>query len=132
MLGYENDCLDSVTGNYKTKQAYSYDDLYQLIKVSGETTYNPYQSSVPEFVSTYSQAFGFDADGLGNMTSKVSLETVSPQKSIGDNLNYSFNYVYDDSYAHRLVCAGDRYYKYDSNGNIICEQDGSFENDGEE
>ena len=41
VLGYENDCLDSVTGNYKTKQTYSYDNLYQLIKVSGETTYNP-------------------------------------------------------------------------------------------
>ena len=66
------------------------------------------------------------------MASKVSTETVTPQKSIGDNLNYSFNYVYDDSYAHRLISAGDRYYKYDANGNIICEQDGSFESNGEE
>ena len=123
VLGYENDCLGFVTGNYKTSQTYSYDNLYQLIKVEGETTYNPYQSSVPEFVSNYSQVFGFDTDGLGNMTSKVSTETVSPQKSIGDNLNYSFDYVYDDNYAHRLINAGDRYYKYDSNGNIICEQD---------
>ena len=61
------------------------------------------------------------------MTSKVSSETVSPQKTIGDNLNYSFDYVYDENYAHRLVNAGERYYKYDANGNIICEQDGSFE-----
>ena len=53
MLGYENDCLDSVTGNYKTKQTYSYDNLYQLIKVEDETTYNPYQSTVPEFNSNY-------------------------------------------------------------------------------
>ena len=132
VLGYENDCLDSVTGNYKTKQTYSYDNLYQLIKVDGETTYNPYQSAVPEFKSDYSQVFTFDPDGLGNMTSKVSTEIVSPQKTIGDNLNYSFNYVYDENYAHRLVRAGDRYYKYDSNGNIICEQDGSFEGNGEE
>ncbi len=132
VLGYENDCLDSVTGNYKTKQTYSYDNLYQLVKVDGETTYNPYKSSSPEFVSNYSQLFEFDTDGLGNMTSKVSTETVSPQKSIGDNLNYSFNYVYDENYAHRLVRAGDRYYKYDSNGNIICEQDGSFESNGTE
>ena len=132
VLGYENDCLDSVTGNYKTKQIYSYDNLYQLVKVDGETTYNPYRSSVPEFVSNYSQLFEFDTDGLGNMTSKVSSETVTPQKSIGDNLNYSFNYVYDDSYAHRLISAGDHYYKYDANGNIICEQDGSFESNGEE
>ena len=61
------------------------------------------------------------------MTSKVSSETVSPQKTIGDNLNYSFDYVYDEKYAHRLINAGDRYYKYDSNGNIICEQDGAFD-----
>ena len=39
-------------------------------------------------------------------------------------------YIYDENYAHRLVRAGDRYYKYDSNGNIICEQDGSFESNG--
>ena len=127
VLGYENDCLDSVTGNYKTKQTYSYDNLYQLIKVNGEATYNPYKSSSPEFVSNYSQLFEFDTDGLGNMTSKVSSETVSPQKTIGDNLNYSFDYVYDEKYAHRLINAGDRYYKYDSNGNIICEQDGAFD-----
>ena len=66
------------------------------------------------------------------MTSKVSKETVTPQKSIGDNLNYSFNYVYDENFAHRLVRAGDRYYKYDANGNIICEQDGSFESNGDD
>ena len=132
VLGYENDCLDSVTGNYKTKQTYSYDNLYQLIKVEGETVYNPYLSSVPEFISSYSQVFSFDTDGLGNMTSKVSKETVTPQKSIGDNLNYSFDYVYDENFAHRLLRAGDRYYKYDENGNIICEQNGSFEGNGED
>ena len=132
VLGYENDCLGNASGNYRTKQTYSYDNLYQLIKADGETTYNPYQSSVPEFVSTYSQSFAFDADGLGNMTSKISTETVSPNKAIGDNLNYSFAYNYDENYAHRLVCAGDRYYKYDANGNIVCEQDGDFESNGEE
>ncbi|WP_318663311.1 RHS repeat-associated core domain-containing protein [Treponema sp.] len=129
-MNYENDCLGSVTGNYKTKQTYSYDNLYQLIKVEGETTYNPYRSSVPEFVSNYSQDFTFDELGLGNMTSKVSKESVRPLKKIGDNLNYRFDYIYDENFAHRLVRAGDRYYKYDSNGNIICEQDGSFESNG--
>ena len=132
VLGYENNCLDSVTGNYKTKQAYTYDSLYQLIKVDGETTYNPYQSSVPEFKSNYSQSFVFDDIGLGNMTSKVSSESITPQKTIGDNLNYSFAYNYDKNYAHRLINAGDRYYKYDANGNITAEQDGSFESNGEE
>ena len=66
------------------------------------------------------------------MTGKTSKETVTPQKSIGDNLNYSFGYVYDEKYAHRLVSAGERYYKYDSNGNIVMEQDGSFEANGTE
>ncbi|MCR5080656.1 MAG: hypothetical protein K6B17_04870 [Treponema sp.] len=132
VLSYENNCLDSVSGNYKTKQSYSYDNLYQLVKAEGETTYNPYHSSVPEFVSKYSQLFEFDKDGLGKMLSKVSTEAVTPHKNIGDNLNYSFNYVYDENYAHRLINAGDRYYKYDSNGNIICEQDGSFESNGDD
>ena len=61
------------------------------------------------------------------MTSKVSTETVTPKKSVGDDLNYSFKYVYDEKFAHRLVSAGDRHYKYDSNGNVICEQDGGFD-----
>ena len=132
VLGYENNCLDNVTGNYKTRQTYSYDNLYQLIKVEGETTYNPYRSSVPEFVSNYSQDFTFDELGLGNMTSKVSKESVRPNKKIGDNLNYRFDYIYDENFAHRLVRAGDRYYKYDANGNIICEQDGSFDSNGDD
>ena len=119
VLGYENNCLDNVIGNYKTRQTYSYDNLYQLIKVEGETTYDPYHSELPEFVSNYSQNFEFDTDGLGNMTSKVSKESVSPLKKIGDNLNYNFTYVYDENFAHRLVRAGDRYYKYDSNGKIV-------------
>ena len=131
VLGYENDCLDAASGNYKTKQTYSYDNLYQLIKVDGETTYNPYRSAVPEFRSTYSQVFAFDADGLGNMVSKTSAETVTPQKSIGDSLNYGFDYAYDENYAHRLINAGERYYQYDANGNVVCEQDGSFEDNGE-
>ena len=132
VLGYENNCLDNVTGNYKTRQTYSYDNLYQLIKVEGETTYNPYRSTVPEFVSNYSQDFTFDELGLGNMTSKVSKESVRPNKKIGDNLNYRFDYIYDENFAHRLVRAGDRYYKYDANGNIICEQDGSFDSNGDD
>ena len=131
VLGYENDCLQEASGNYRTKQTYSYDNLYQLIKADGETTYNPYQSSVPEFKSNYTQTFTFDSIGLGNMTSKVSLESITPQKTIGDNLNYSFKYVYDENFAHRLVHAGERYYKYDANGNIVCEQDGAFDGSDE-
>ena len=132
VLGYENDCLDNASGNYKTRQSYGYDNLYQLIKVSGSTIYNPYRSAVPEFVSDYSQIFEFDSDGLGNMTGKISTETVSPQKFIGDNLNYQFDYVYDKNYEHRLVRAGDRFYQYDENGNVVCEQDGSFDDNGDD
>lgn len=116
----------------KEHKTYEYDALYQLTKVAGETVYNPYASSVPEFKSTYAQNFSFDADGLGNMTSKVSTETVTPEKSVGDNLNYAFDYVYDENYAHRLLRAGERYYKYDANGNVICEQDGSFDLNGDD
>jgi len=65
------------------------------------------------------------------MTTKTSTEKVSPHKIIGDDLNYEFVYNYDKNYAHRLVNIGNRYYKYDSNGNIICEQEGAFE-DSEE
>lgn len=83
------------------------------------------------FVEMLPVLLSFDSDGLGNMTSKVSTETVTPQKTIGDNLNYNFKYVYDESFAHRLVSAGDRFYKYDANGNVVCEQDGSFEDDTE-
>ena len=38
------------------------------------------------------------------MTAKISTETVAPQKSIGDNLNYSFAYNYDENYAnHKII-----------------------------
>ncbi len=62
-----------------------------------------------------------------NMMKKLSSETISPKKQIGDDLNYNLVYNYDENYAHRLKNVGNRYYKYDSNGNIICEKDGSFE-----
>ncbi|MDY6031635.1 MAG: toxin TcdB middle/N-terminal domain-containing protein, partial [Treponemataceae bacterium] len=127
VLGYENDCLDSVTGNYRTSQSYAYDSLYQLIRVDGSTTYNPYMSPIAEYISTYSQSFTFDDKGLGNMMSKVSTETVNPRKAIGNELNYSFDNVYDENYAHRVIRSGDRYYQYDENGNIIIEQDGQIE-----
>ncbi|MDD7416390.1 MAG: RHS repeat-associated core domain-containing protein, partial [Spirochaetales bacterium] len=115
------------TGNYRTSQSYAYDNLYQLIRVDGSTTYNPYMSPIAEYESSYSQVFTFDANGLGNMMSKVSTETVNPRKAIGDELNYSFENVYDENYAHRVIRSGDRYYQYDENGNIIIEQDGQIE-----
>ena len=130
--GYDNICLDGGFGNYNTSQTYEYDDLYQLIRVDGNTTYDPYKSLVPEFVSSYEQSFVFDEAGLGNMMKKTSSESVTPKKTIGDNLNYTFDYVYDPNYSHRLINAGNMYYQYDANGNVTCEQDGSFESNGDD
>ena len=45
----------------------------------------------------------------------------------GERVSY---HVYDENFAHRLVRVGERYDKYDSNGNIIWEQDGLFEGNG--
>ncbi|MBR0098256.1 MAG: RHS repeat-associated core domain-containing protein [Treponema sp.] len=125
--GYTNVCTGSVNGSYSTRQNYSYDGLYQLVLAEGETVYNPHKSVNPEFTSTYRQEFSFDQYGLGNMTAKRNSEVVSPDKKIGDDLNYNFDYVYDDNFAHRLVSIGNRYYQYDSNGNVTAEQDGSFD-----
>ena len=137
VLGYMNDCLDETRGNYRTEQTYTYDALSQLISATGTTAYNPTHSTLrPDYTSKYTQEFTFDGEGsgsvkgLGNMTSKISTEKVSPHKKIGDDLNYNLDYVYDPNYSHRLVRAGGRYFKYDANGNVTDEQDGSF--DGEE
>ena len=46
-------------------------------------------------------------------------------------LDYSLDYEYDPAYAHRLVHAGNRYYRYDANGNITAEKDGPFTEDDE-
>ena len=46
-------------------------------------------------------------------------------------MKYTFDYEYDEKYAHRLIHAGNLYYQYDVNGNVICEQDGSFESNGD-
>ena len=125
--GYTNVCTGEINGSYSTKQAYSYDGLYQLTAAEGETVYNPYKSVNPEFKSTYRQEFSFDPAGLGNMVAKKSSEVVTPNKKIGDDLNYSLDYVYDTNFAHRLVSIGNRHYKYDSNGNVTVEQDGEFD-----
>ena len=44
-------------------------------------------------------------------------------------LDYSLDYEYDPAYAHRLIHAGNRYYRYDANGNITAEKDGPFTED---
>ena len=47
------------------------------------------------------------------------------------DLDYELTYEYDPAYAHRLVHAGNRYYRYDANGNITAEKDGQFTEEDE-
>ena len=129
MKGYEN-----TASTYATSQSYTYDNLYQLVKAEGTTKayagVNPVPENPGSVLSTnkYRQTFGFD--DIGNMMSKVSTTNIAGGSSAGKNdaaLNYNLDYEYDPSYAHRLIRAGERYYKYDANGNLIAEKDGAFE-----
>ena len=72
--------------------------------------------------------------GDGNMTRKMSttnLPGASGNAYPNAELDYSLDYEYDPAYAHRLVHAGNRYYRYDANGNITAEKDGPFTEDDE-
>ena len=130
VLGYSNDA--SV---YETSQSYTYDSLYQLIGVEG--TSNQYKAiksfgSMPVHVAKYKQDFAFD--GIGNMTRKASTTNIPGSRGNAypnADLDYSLDYEYDPAYAHRLVHAGNRYYRYDANGNITAEKDGPFTEDEE-
>ena len=130
VLGYANDA--SV---YETSQSYTYDSLYQLIGVEG--TSNQYKAiksfgSTPVHVAKYKQDFAFD--GIGNMTRKASTTNLPGARGNAypkAELDYSLDYEYDPAYAHRLVHAGNRYYRYDANGNITAEKDGPFTEDDE-
>ncbi|WP_369011067.1 RHS repeat domain-containing protein, partial [uncultured Treponema sp.] len=130
VLGYSNDA--SV---YETSQSYTYDGLYQLIGVEG--TSNQYKAiksfgSTPVNVAKYKQDFAFD--GIGNMTKKSSTTNLPGARGNAypkAELDYALDYEYDPSYAHRLVHAGNRYYRYDANGNITAEKDGPFTEDDE-
>ncbi len=64
------------------------------------TSYEPVAGGVvPEHESTYTQNFTFDI--LGNMTTKTSAETVYPEKTIGDALNYSIDFSCAEGFVHR-------------------------------
>ncbi len=130
VLGYANDAT-----TYETQQTYSYDNLYQLISVEG--TSNQYKGKksfgmTPVSVAKYKQTFSFDA--IGNMKEKLS--TTNIPGSQGNSypkaeLDYNLDYEYDPAYAHRLIRAGTRYYRYDANGNITAEKDGPFTDEEE-
>ena len=72
--------------------------------------------------------------GDGNMTRKMSTTNISGARGNAypnADLDYSLDYEYDPAYAHRLIHAGNRYYRYDANGNITAEKDGPFTEDDE-
>ena len=115
ILGYQND-----SGTYTTSQSYNYDDLYQLVKAQGTSSYHPY--GMNEYTSTYQQSFGFDE--IGNMMQKQSSCATSPSKSVGADLNYSLSYSYYARKAHQAEVIGKLYYRYDANGNMIEEREG--------
>ncbi len=112
-IGYTY-CVPGVADNLAVK-------VTQMVDVLGSTRYEPVIGGVvPEHESTYTQSFNFDI--LGNMTTKTSVETVYPEKTIGDALNYSIDFSYAEGFAHRLDHAGDRYYSYDDDGNVVRER----------
>ncbi|WP_253692047.1 MULTISPECIES: RHS repeat domain-containing protein [unclassified Treponema] len=130
VLGYNNDA-----STYETKQTYSYDNLYQLISVEG--TSNQYKAkkssgTTPVSIAKYRQTFAFD--GIGNMKEKLSTTNIPGAQGNSypkAELDYSLAYEYDPAYAHRLIRAGNRYYRYDANGNITAEKDGPFTDEEE-
>ena len=72
--------------------------------------------------------------GNGNMTKKMSTTNIPGSRGNAypkAELDYSLDYEYDPAYAHRLIHAGNRYYRYDANGNITAEKDGPFTEDDE-
>ena len=72
--------------------------------------------------------------GDGNMTRKASTTNLPGARGNAypkAELDYSLDYEYDPAYAHRLVHAGNRYYRYDANGNITAEKDGPFTEEDE-
>jgi RHS repeat-associated protein len=117
VLGYENN-----TRGHTTSQNYTYDALYQLTKVNGNSVSHPGgKGGSTEYVTNYQQVFSFS--NIGNMTGKVSTENVSNPNRIGDNLNYNLDYAYYKG-THKAERIGTRYYDYDLNGNLVAEREG--------
>ncbi|WP_253685074.1 MULTISPECIES: RHS repeat domain-containing protein [unclassified Treponema] len=70
----------------------------------------------------------------GNMKEKLSTTNIPGAQGNSypkAELDYSLDYEYDPAYAHRLIRAGNRYYRYDANGNITAEKDGPFTDEEE-
>ncbi|WP_225969241.1 RHS repeat domain-containing protein, partial [Treponema pedis] len=86
----------------------------------------------PVNIAKYKQEFNFDI--IGNMMNKMSTTNLSGSRGNAykkADLDYNLDYEYDSKYAHRLIRAGNRYYRYDGNGNITAEKDGPFSEEEE-
>jgi len=116
--GYSNN-----SGTYTTKQDYTYDALYQLTGVEGES--KNFRFGVQEYTARYNQEYRFDEIGLGNMMLKTSATANSTSRILGDPLDYQLDYEYIPG-TRKASRIGDRYYQYDLNGNLTAEQDGAF------
>jgi len=116
--GYENNAR-----GYTTKQSYSYDALYQLTGVQGTSKSHPGgPGGNEEYKTDYRQKYDFNR--IGNMTNKVSEESVSNTNRVGVELNYALEYEYYKG-THKAERIGSRYYDYDLNGNVLAEREGS-------
>jgi len=113
---------ENKAGRYETNQKYEYDDLYQLIGASGDSTQHLYDSgSIEGYRADYEQTFEYDI--IGNMTKKTSRESKTQQVKNGMSLNYEFDYQYYGN-SHKAERIGDMYYRYDGNGNVVEERYG--------
>ena len=115
VLGYQN-----AASGYETSQAYGYDDLYQLTEARGTSVYRPI--GLKEYSSEYSQSFAYDS--IGNLTAKSSRCLTVPSRTLGDDLDYELPYRYRAGRAHQADSVGNRYYRYDQNGNMMEEREG--------
>ena len=126
--GYVNDTGSYTAGSYRTSQEYGYDSLYQLTSASGKTMQMSY-NGVEDYHAEYHQEFMFDSSGLGKMLEKKSSAIQSDSRKIGDDLNYTLDYEYEEGFVHRVKRIGNRYYQYDANGNVIIEQEEEIASD---
>jgi RHS repeat-associated protein len=115
VMSYEND-----NHYFTTTQTYAYDDLYQLVQAKGASKgYTNRTKTTINYQTQYQQNFTFDK--IGSMTEKKS-ESFG---TIGANLSYSLAYTRAQGSPHRMGQIGDRYYRYDGNGNLLAERQGS-------
>ena len=125
-------------------------DVFQLTVGSGKTMafenrrgkYKEIGKKVPQAYRVYVEHLFLRSDAgdarifskEGNMTNKLSSTNIPGSQGNSypkAELDYNLDYEYDPAYAHRLIHAGTRYYRYDANGNITAVKDGPFTDEEE-